>query len=71
VQGTAGGPRRPNLGRLRRRRKQRKSRFSPQNGRGGRYNNSLFQPFTQQIRYLADQRKFFADQRIQTGLSAE
>jgi hypothetical protein len=29
--------------------------FSPQNGYRGRYNRLLFQPLTQQIRYLAEQ----------------
>jgi hypothetical protein len=35
------------------------------------YDNLLFQALVNQIRYLADQPNFLADQRIQTGLSAE
>jgi len=35
------------------------------------YNQSLFQLFTNQIRYLAEQWNFAADQRIQAALSIE
>jgi hypothetical protein len=35
------------------------------------YDGSLFQAFTRQIRYLADQPNFSADQRIKAALSAE
>jgi hypothetical protein len=35
------------------------------------YNCSLFQLLIEQIRYLADQRNIFADQRIKAALSTE